>query len=129
MGLRGAVDQAREIGAEPWIGAGMIVTANLIEAIGSLAVLSGIADRLAAVVLAGYRVATAVLCERWSAIPGHVFRAGSGDLRHASFFNSWKNLAVADGFGFIASGITASSQRELFEAPFASAHPYGVATP
>ena len=124
----GAVGQAREIGVGRVAGGAMILAGLAVEVVGSLAVLTGIADRLAALVLAFYCVATAVLYKRWWRMNGGVFRPGGDSRRRETFFDFWKNLAVAGGFAAIAFGTAASGQPSLLDAPFASSDPYAMAT-
>lgn len=124
VNFRGAVQQAREIGVGPSFGAAMILVGLLIEVFCSLGVLTGVADRLAAIVLAGYCGATALLYKRWWSMTGGIFRAGDGTSRREVFFDFWKNLAVAGGFALIALGPTARDVPALFDAPFSSTRPY-----
>lgn len=121
----GAAGQAREIG----IGAGaarvLILCGLALEVAGSLAVLAGVADRLAALLLALYCIATALLWKRFWREPGSVYGAGTGD-RRALFFDFWKNLAVAGGFLMLAFGPQGTGLDALLAAPFGSTLPYAV---
>ena len=124
VNFRGAVAQAREIGVGPLIGAVMILTGLAIEIVCSLGVLTGVADRLAALILAGYCGATALLYKRWWSMQGGIFQPGDDDSRRAAFFDFWKNLAVAGGFAAIALGPTVRDVPALFDAPLSSTQPY-----
>jgi putative oxidoreductase len=88
----------------------------------SLAVLTGIADRLAACVLALYCIATAVLWKQF-------WRTADFKLRGVSrgrdtFWDFLKNLAVAGGFLLLAFGSDAAGVGTFLGHPFASSHPY-----
>ena len=95
-----------------------------IEVLCSLAVLTGLADRLAALILAGYCAATALLYKRWWSMPGGIFFPAGDPHRRETFFDFWKNLAVAGGFAMIAFGPTVRELHAIFDAPFSSTHPY-----
>ena len=117
-----AVDQAREsIAAKPLavlaIGVGLFV-----EVVMSLAILTGVADRMAAFVLAGYCVVTALLWKPfWR--PGDFWMRGASRAR-GLFWDFWKNVALAGGFLLITFGTGAESAHLFFEHPFSSTHPY-----
>ncbi len=95
-----------------------------IEVTMSLAILTGVADRFAALVLAVYCLMTAVLWKQfWKA----------GDLRlqgrsrgRETFWDFLKNLAVAGGFLMLTFGTTAAGVQQFLHAPFSSTHPYLV---
>ena len=90
----------------------------------SLAVLTGVADRLAALVLAGYCVITAVLWKQfWRAAD---FRLQGPSQGRAMFWDFLKNLAVAGGFLMLAFGSNASGVRGFIENPLNSSHPYAL---
>ena len=127
VNFRGAVSQAREIGVGAGLGAVLILTGLAIEVICSLGVLSGVADRLSALILAGYCGATAVLYKRWWSMPGGIFHPGDDSRRRETFFDFWKNLAVAGGFAMIALGPTVRDVPALLDAPFSSTRPYAQA--
>jgi putative oxidoreductase len=122
LDFSGAVGQAREIGVGRTLGAALILAGLFVEVIMSLGVLTGIADRFAALVLAGYCAATAVLYKRFWATGDFALRGPSKgrDL----FWDFWKNIAVAGGFLLVAFGTTAQSVDAFFEAPFSSSEPY-----
>lgn len=122
---RAAVAQARQIGIGPGLGAALIAAGLLLEVVGSLAVLSGVADRLAALLLALYCAATALLYKRFWALPGGVFHPHDDTRRREMFFDFWKNLAVAGGFLLLALGQDGSGLEALLAAPLSSTDPYG----
>ena len=118
----GAVAQARETARSQAVATLLIVAGLCIEIGMSTAVLTGVADRPAAFVLAGYCGVTALLWKQfWR--PGDFWTDPNGKAR-ALFWDFWKNLAVAGGFLLITFGPTAQSAREALAHPFASTHPY-----
>ena len=99
------------------IGAGLFV-----ELVMSLAILTGIMDRLAAVILAGYCVVTALLWKQF-------WKTGDFRLKGTSkgrdvFWDFLKNFAVAGGFLVLATGGTTYGVRRLIRHPLSSSHPY-----
>ena len=93
-----------------------------IEVVMSLAILTGIADRLAALILAGYCVVTAMLWKQfWK---GQNFRLkGEGGGRDM-FWDFLKNFALAGGLLLLTFGANASGVGRFISDPFASSHPY-----
>jgi putative oxidoreductase len=120
--FRGAVRQANEIAARRWIGVLLICAGLSIEIVMSLAVITGIADRLAALVLAFYCIATACLWKQfWKPII-HL-KPGEEDTR-GLFWDFLKNFSLAGGFLLLAFGTSATTVREFIAHPFASSQPY-----
>lgn len=104
------------------IGAGLLV-----ELVMSLAILSGIMDRLAAVILGGYCAVTALLWKRF-------WKSGDFRLKGPSkgrevFWDFLKNFAVAGGFLVLATGGTACGVARLIRHPLSSSHPYSSVLP
>lgn len=125
LAFRSAVAQARETFASPLLATLAIVVGLCIEVVLSAAVLSGVVDRLAAFVLAGYCIVTALLWKRfWS--PGD-FRITGPSRARDLFWDFWKNVAVAGGFLSIAFGPTVVTAAEFIAHPFASSQPYASA--
>ena len=91
-----------------------------IEVFMSLCVLTGFADRLAALVLALYCVVTAVLWKQFWREPD--FRLVGASQGREVFWDFLKNLAVAGGFLMLAFGASAASVQTFLDAPFASSH-------
>jgi putative oxidoreductase len=119
-----AVDQASERVAWRPLARSFVVTGFCIEVGMSAAVVSGIADRFAALMLAGYCAATALLWKRfWRtadfALVGH---SRGRDV----FWDFLKNLALAGGFLILAFGPDAAGVRDFLKQPFASSHPYSI---
>lgn len=117
-----AVAQAREALRPRWLAVAAIVVGLLVEAVMSIGVLTGIADRAAACALAAYCVATAVLWKPfWR--PGDFWVRGDSRARPL-FWDFWKNLAVAGGFLLITFGTDARSVDRFIADPWSSTHPY-----
>ena len=127
VGFDAAVLQARESFASRRVATAMVVAGLGVEVFMSLGVLTGVADRLAAFVLAGYCIVTALLWKPfWK--PGD-FRAKGASKARALFWDFWKNLAVAGGFLSITFGTGAASVDRFFTDPLSSTHPYALSQP
>ena len=120
-----AVGQAEEIGVARGVGVAMICTGLFIEVAMSLGVLTGVADRLAAFVLAGYCMTTALLYKRFWATGDFAWQGTSHgrDL----FWDFCKNFALAGGFLLITFGTTAVTADRFLADPLSSTHPYASA--
>ena len=92
-----------------------------IELLMSVAILTGIMDRLAALLLALYCIATALLWKRFWNVAGFRLK-GPGDRE--LFWQFWKNLALAGGFLLLTSGGDAAGIQRFIDHPLASSHPY-----
>lgn len=93
-----------------------------IEVVMSLAVLTGVADRLAALILACYCIVTAVLWKQfWNE---RDFRLKGKSGGRDMFWDFLKNIALAGGFLLLAFGSDASGVRRFVSDPLASSHPY-----
>jgi putative oxidoreductase len=99
------------------LGAGLFV-----ELIMSLAVITGFLDRLAAVILAGYCMVTALLWKRFWKTDD--FRLKGPSKGRDVFWDFLKNFALAGGFLVLATGGTAYGVTHLILHPFSSTHPY-----
>src|SRR5580692_8655977 len=120
--FKGAVAQAREVAPSRTIAAGLIVAGLCVEVFMSLGVVTGIADRACAFVLAGYCAVTALLWKQfWR--PGDFWSSSSGKAR-GLFWDFWKNLALAAGFLLIVFGTDAASIAQFFAHPTIQSHPY-----
>jgi len=98
-----------------------------VEVIMSLAILTGVMDRLGALILSGYCVLTALLWKQF-------WKNGDFHLRGPSkgrdvFWDFLKNLAVAGGFLMVTLGTTAAGVQQFMDAPLASSHPYTARSP
>ena len=104
------------------IATALIVVGFLVEVIMSLGVITGIADRAAAFVLAGYCGVTAILWKQfWT--PGDFWTSGKSRAR-SLFWDFLKNFALAGGLLLITFGTGASTVDAFFSAPLSSSHPY-----
>jgi putative oxidoreductase len=124
LNFNGAVAQARQ--AMPSDGAARlaIVAALCIEIIMPLCILTGVADRLAALILAGYCVITALLWKQfWK--PGDFWSTGSSRARDL-FWDFLKNLSLAGGILLITFGTDVRQVAALLSDPQLSSHPYSA---
>jgi putative oxidoreductase len=122
-----AVGQAGQAVASPGLARLLIFAGLFVEVVMSLCVLTGIADRAAAVVLAGYCAVTAVLWKQFWRRPD--FRLRGPSQGREVFWDFMKNFAVAGGFLAIAWGGTAGGVAGFLHAPLASSRPYDVRVP
>ena len=122
LNFKGAVAQAREV-APSEVAAMLLILAGLcVEILMPLGILTGVADRLAAFVMAGYCGATALLWKRfWE--PGDFWRPGGSKAR-GLFWDFLKNFSLAGGFLLITFGTGADAVGEFLADPFGSSHPY-----
>jgi len=117
---KSAVDQADEICPYRWMAIALIICGLAIEMVMSAAILTGVMDRLAGLVLALYCMATALLWKQfWRT---HDFWRTQAAL--GLFWDFLKNFSLAGGFLLLAFGASATSARAFFADPFASSHPY-----
>ena len=101
---------------------GFTLVALCIEVFMSLGVITGIADRACALVLALYCAATAIGWKQfWK--PGDFWTDPNGHAR-ALFWDFWKNFALGAGFLLIALGSQVGSLQQFVAPPLASSHPY-----
>ena len=124
LGFKQAVGQAQEVFKPYALAATVLVCGLAIEVICSFAVVTGVADRVCALILAGYCVATAVLYKRFWA-PGDFWVNANGRGR-ALFWDFLKNLSLGAGFLVILVGTDGSGLRPFLHAPLASSHPYRI---
>jgi putative oxidoreductase len=123
LNFRAAVAQAGEATSSQGVAKTLIFAGLAVEVFMSLGVLTGIADRFAAFVLAGYCIVTALLWKQfWRRTD---FRLRGKSAGREVFWDFLKNLAVAGGFLILAFGPNAASALQFIHAPFATTHPYG----
>jgi putative oxidoreductase len=124
LDFRSAVAQAREAAPNRIAATGLILAGLFVEVFMSAGVVTGIADRACAFVLAGYCGVTALVWKQfWR--PGDFWADANGKAR-GLFWDFWKNLAVAAGFLFVTFGTTASSVDAFLRHPTISSHPYSL---
>ncbi len=122
MNFKGAVAQARETAPSQSVAVLFILLGLMVEIGMSAGVLTGVADRAAAFVLAGYCGVTALLWKRfWR--PGDFWADSHGQAR-GLFWDFWKNIALAGGFLLITFGTSAGTVDRFFAAPLSSSEPY-----
>lgn len=125
LNFKQAVNQAAEATASPLLARLLIMVGFGIEVVMSLAILSGFADRLAALVLAGYCILTALLWKQfWKTAD---FRLRGASRGRELFWDFLKNLTLAGGFLVLAVGTNAAAVRYFWHNPLASTHPYSAA--
>jgi putative oxidoreductase len=125
LDFRSAVAQAEEALPNKVGATGLILVGLFVEVFMSAGVVSGVADRACAFVLAGYCAVTALVWKQfWR--PGDFWSSNNG-MRRALFWDFWKNLALAAGFLLIVFGTDASSITQFFAHPTLQSHPYSLA--
>lgn len=116
----GAVGQASEIAPSCGLARLLIVIGLFVEIVMSLGVVTGIADRLAGFILAGYCGTTALLWKQfWR--PGDFWSGGRG---RELFWDFLKNFSLAAGFLLVTFGTSATSVQDFLARPTLSSHPY-----
>ena len=119
-----AVGQASEAVPNHGVARVLIFAGLGVEVFMSLSVLSGIADRMAALVLAAYCVVTAVLWKQFWKAPD--FRLRGSSVGREMFWDFLKNLALGGGFLVLAFGASAHGFERFLAHPLASSHPYSL---
>ena len=122
MGFNHAVDQAYEMFKPRTLAVLVIFCGLSIEIVCSLGVITGIADRACALILACYCVATAVLFKRFWA-QGDFWSSADGKGR-SLFWDFLKNLSLAAGFLIIVVGARGAGLQPFLDSPLASSQPY-----
>ncbi len=123
FGFDHAVGQAQQVVKPRPIAAGMILIGLFIEVVCALGVVTGIADRACALVIAGYCAATALLYKPFWA-QGDFWSRPDGKGR-ALFWDFLKNLSLGAGLLLIVVGIDGSGLAPFLAHPLASSDPYG----
>ena len=124
LNFRGAVAQAKQVFRTDAVAVALIVAGACVEVVMPLGILSGVADRLAAFVMAGYCAVTAILFKRfWE--PGDFWTAGDSRARDL-FWDFLKNFSLASGFLLIVVGLNGQAWHRFVADPFASSHPYAA---
>ena len=120
-----AVKQAGEVFSAHAVAVALILVGLFIELVMPLGILTGVADRLAAFIMAGYCAATAVLFKRfWE--PGDFWKKGDSKGREL-FWDFLKNFSLASGFLLITVGIDGHGWWTFVTHPLGSTHPYAAA--
>ena len=122
LGFGGAVTQSQEVFKARSVATAVLLCGLGIEIFMSLGIVTGIADRVSALVMAGYCAATALLFKRfWQ--PGDFWASGDSKAR-GLFWDCLKNLSLGAGFLLITIGTDGSGLGPFLDHPFASSHPY-----
>jgi putative oxidoreductase len=122
VNFRGAVSQCQEAVSNRAAAAALIAAGLFVEFFMSLGVVTGVADRACAFILAGYCAATALLWKQfWNR--GDFWTSNTGQGR-TLFWDFLKNFALGAGFLLITFGTDAASVGGFFAHPFSSSHPY-----
>ena len=124
LNFKGAVGQAQELVKTRGFATALILVGLGVEIVMPIAILSGVADRLAAFILAGYCGVTALLWKRWWQ-PGDFWAKGDSKARNL-FWDFLKNFSLAGGFLLLAFGLHRGDVQRFLRDPFASSHPYVV---
>jgi putative oxidoreductase len=127
LNFKGAVGQAREMVPSQSAATALIVVGLAVEILMPLAILTGVADRLAAFIMAGYCGVTALLWKQFWA-PGD-FWAGGDSKGRGLFWDFLKNFSLAGGFLLLTFGTSSMTVPSFFVDPLASSHPYAQAQP
>jgi putative oxidoreductase len=122
VGFDGAVKQAQEVFKPRMLAIAVLLCGLGIEIVMSLGVVSGFADRMAALIMAAYCAATAILYKRFWA-QGDFWAAGDSKGR-GLFWDFLKNFSLGAGFLLIVIGTDGSGLRPFLAHPLASSHPY-----
>jgi len=123
FGFAHAVRQAQQVVKPRPIATAMILAGLSVEVVCTLGVVSGIADRACAFVIAGYCAVTALLYKPFWA-QGDFWADPDGKGR-ALLWDFLKNLSLGAGFLLIAVGLDGSGVGPFVAHPFASTDPYG----
>lgn len=123
----GAVAQAQQTFRPRPLAAAAILVGLIIEIICSLGIVTGIADRAAALVIAVYCATTALLFKRFWA-QGDFWAQADGSGR-TLFWDFLKNLSLGAGFLLIVVGTDGSGLAPFLHHPLASSQPYIVKAP
>ena len=125
--FKGAMKQALQVFSSHSVAAALILAGVFVELVMPLGILTGVADRLAAFVMAGYCAITAVLFKRfWE--PGDFWKAGESKGREL-FWDFLKNFSLASAFLLITVGLDGQAWHAFVADPLASTHPYASAMP
>lgn len=124
LNFKQALDQASQAVSARSLGTILIFAGFGVEVVMSLAILTGVADRLAAFILAGYCIVTALLWKQFWKAPD--FRLKGASRGREVFWDFMKNLALAGGFLLLAFGTNPAGVQRFVAHPLASTHPYAL---
>lgn len=122
LGFEHAVAQAQKVFKPRAVAIFVLLCGLMIEVFMSLGVITGIADRACALVIAAYCVANAILFKRfWAQDDFWTDPNGKG---RGLFWDFLKNLSLGAGFLLIVIGTDGSGLHTFIDHPFASSQPY-----
>ena len=124
LNFKGAIAQCGQVFRPRALAAMVLLCGLAIEVFGSLGVVTGIADRACALVIAGYCAATAVLYKQFWAQGD--FWSDAGGKGRTLFWDFLKNLSLGAGFLLIVIGTNGAGLAPFLAHPFASSHPYAT---
>lgn len=124
FGFDHAVAQAQSMFKPRPIAVTMILIGLFVEIVCTIGVVTGIADRACAFIIAGYCATTAVLYKQFWA-QGDFWSDPDGKGR-TLLWDFLKNLSLGAGFLLIVIGTDGAGLSPFLHTPFASSHPYGV---
>lgn len=122
LNFQGAVGQAQEVFKPRRLAVAVLMTGLAIEVVCTLGVVTGLADRACALVIAGYCAATAILYKRFWA-QGDFWSAPGGKGR-SLFWDFLKNLSLGAGFLLLVVGTDGRGLATFLQHPLGSTHPY-----
>lgn len=123
FGFGHAVKQAQEVFTPRTLAVVVILIGLFVEIVCTLGVVTGIADRACALIIASYCAATAVLFKQFWA-QGDFWSNPDGKGR-TLFWDFLKNLSLGAGLLLIVIGTDGSRLAFFLHHPLASSHPYG----
>jgi putative oxidoreductase len=125
VNFSGGCDQAQTLIKPRAPAACMILAGLAVEILAPLCILSGVADRAAALILALYCMATAILFKQFWA-PGDFWHRGASKGRDL-FWDFLKNFSLSAGILLITFGTGPASFQAFLANPLGSTHPYANA--
>ena len=123
FGFTHAVRQAQEVFKPRPLAIGAILIGLIVELGCSLGVVTGMADRACAFVIAGFCMLTAMLFKPFWA-QGDFWSNPDGHGR-SLFWDFMKNLSLAGAFLLIVIGTDGTGLAAFLHSPLASSQPYG----
>jgi putative oxidoreductase len=124
LNFKAAMAQASQATVNRPFAVSLVAGGFCIEVFMSLAILIGVADRLAAVILAGYCIVTALWWKQFWTRSDFRLKGPSGG--RDVFWDFLKNFALAGGFLLLAVGSDASGVARFVHHPLASSRPYDI---
>jgi putative oxidoreductase len=122
LDFKGALAQAQGLIKARPLAIIMLMAGLSVEVFCSLAIITGIADRAAALILAVYCVATAILFKEFWTL--HDFWNPGPSQSRDLLWDFLKNLSLAGGILLITFGNGPVSVANFLANPLASSHPY-----